>query len=814
MKDCIIMDASEKYYIESAMKGDSIAFGFLVEKYYGVVYSTALRFLRNFDDALDITQDVFVEAFENLKHLRDPYKFGSWIQGITINLSKLWLRRHKKEVPLEEIDHENSKYFDYIGNSDPYLEYEQKQLKEKVEKALNNLSENNRLVIKLYYMDDMSYKEIASFLGIPMTTVEGRIFRAKRQLRDEMIDIAKDMCLCKARPVKYAASNESVITDPYIDLRYIRVKELSGKSDIIQYTMGLSLSPNGNFLLWNKTIVPLGNGEPFDLTDMKAFRGSFSPDNQKVAFYSNGSIWITNISPETDKPIDSPRKLLDGEYWYQSIVNWSPDSRKFAFERRDSTTRGNICAISIDHGVVREIVTDVTYKGNPVWSPDGQTIAYQKDGKSVWLAPVEDGMPKCVIERQNDICPISWTPDSRWLVCDSKSSGSNIFLRVEDKHEIEISIPKEVGSYISWSSNKKMVFYCPSYDYRSTLQVVSTSGGQPVEIAKQKTLWPYEQFWYPDNKMIIAPGEHKGDDWVFWIIPISGKEPLKLEIDVPSSQPTPHSLSPDSSKILYLTEQKDGTFDIYVAPISLIDARTVGVPIKIFDGWDKRLNRDISWSPDSKKVAIIKEGDLWIAAVDRYDPIKITNTIEYKSCPVWSPDSRLIAYQLYHSSGKAEIQVIESSGGECLKVYDSLGEYRFKYEWSMNSSELILITEELQFIAVSAIDGSKRSIADLANIGMVRAHCLRRSPDGRRFAITGTFENEESQVIIINVGGGEIVRLGAEDPGDKSFVYWSPDGKWLSYCSDKMVKTRPEGTLWELDVLDFLKKKSSQMERS
>ena len=187
------MDMSEKHIIDRSMEGDVEAFGVLVQKYHRAIYGLAFHLLKNFDDAQDITQDVFIEAFQNLGQLRDPTRFAAWIRGITVNLCKMWLRQHTRTVLLEEMNNECQNCLLDRSISDPAEECENMELHDTVMKAIDSLSEKNRLVITLYYINGMSYKEIAAFLDVPVTTIEGRMHRAKKQLKEEMIEMLKEI---------------------------------------------------------------------------------------------------------------------------------------------------------------------------------------------------------------------------------------------------------------------------------------------------------------------------------------------------------------------------------------------------------------------------------------------------------------------------------------------------------------------------------------------------------------------------------------------------------------------------------------------
>ncbi len=98
------MDLDEEQIVKNAINGDANAFGLLVQRHYDTVFRLAFQFLKNPTNAEDVTQDVFVEAFQNLKYLKEPSKFGAWIKGITFNLCKMWIRRYKNLITIGEMD--------------------------------------------------------------------------------------------------------------------------------------------------------------------------------------------------------------------------------------------------------------------------------------------------------------------------------------------------------------------------------------------------------------------------------------------------------------------------------------------------------------------------------------------------------------------------------------------------------------------------------------------------------------------------------------------------------------------------------------
>jgi WD40 repeat protein len=245
--------------------------------------------------------------------------------------------------------------------------------------------------------------------------------------------------------------NREVITDPETGVEYIKTRTLTGEKDVIK-DWSFSLSPNGEFLLWNKLVIPLGDGEPFDLVDVPASRGIWSPDGRKVVFCSEDAIWVIPVSPETGRATGPAEKLLDGEHWYEHCC-WSPDSERIVISRRDREAPGNICILSVQDGMLTQI-TNSGRENRPIWSPDGKTIAYLW-GYQLRAIPAEGGSPRKLVDKGR-LDPISWSPDSQWLVYFLDGLR---FLRLADEREFVINPPNEVGLFASWSPDGKWLSY-------------------------------------------------------------------------------------------------------------------------------------------------------------------------------------------------------------------------------------------------------------------------------------------------------------------------------------------------------------------
>ncbi len=177
------MRTEDGYIINQCLNGSPEAFGLLVDKYKESVYALAYSKLRNFHDAEDITQEAFIKAFQKLRTLKRGDSFLAWIFSITANLCKDLLRSSSVRPDGEYAEDQEEDILER-PSMDAYHEEQRYAL---LHDALAELPEMYRQVLTLYYLADMSTKEIARFLGTPHDTVRQRLSRARTQLKEEML---------------------------------------------------------------------------------------------------------------------------------------------------------------------------------------------------------------------------------------------------------------------------------------------------------------------------------------------------------------------------------------------------------------------------------------------------------------------------------------------------------------------------------------------------------------------------------------------------------------------------------------------------
>jgi len=194
-------------YVKLALSGNEHAFEQLVKRYQNMVYGVALKHVGNAHQAEDIAQDAFIEAYLDLKKLREPAKFANWLYVITRNLANRWLQREKREfVSLEEAgvaEIEQQKdvlpTFPNATLQTPDDVYEQKALRESIWDAISGLPSKSQEVLTLFYIDGSSYKDISNFLNISEAAVQSRLQVARGRLQERMFQMVKNS-LRKNRP--------------------------------------------------------------------------------------------------------------------------------------------------------------------------------------------------------------------------------------------------------------------------------------------------------------------------------------------------------------------------------------------------------------------------------------------------------------------------------------------------------------------------------------------------------------------------------------------------------------------------------------
>ena len=179
------MRSDDVVLIQRILAGDENAFATLVEKYQQQVHTHALRKVRDFQTAEDITQETFLQVHQKLATLNDPAKFSGWLYAIVNHLCIAWYRENRlqteslQEIYISEV--ETEAYSRYVATE--HAKTTAAAQRDLVKRLLTKLKEGDREVITLHYFEEMTSSEIGSYLGVSENTVKSRLHRARQRLK-------------------------------------------------------------------------------------------------------------------------------------------------------------------------------------------------------------------------------------------------------------------------------------------------------------------------------------------------------------------------------------------------------------------------------------------------------------------------------------------------------------------------------------------------------------------------------------------------------------------------------------------------------
>lgn len=167
--------------IREILKGNGERYNDILERYQTGLYRTAFYYTQNVEDARDITQEVFIKAYNNLAGFKQDSSFSTWLYRIAVNHCLDWCRR-KKPLPTE------AACFDNLSDEEGSPEdlFLRQEITSEVQAAVSSLPDIYSTVLILYYFEDFSPQRIADIIDAPKRTVETRLFRGRKMLKDKL----------------------------------------------------------------------------------------------------------------------------------------------------------------------------------------------------------------------------------------------------------------------------------------------------------------------------------------------------------------------------------------------------------------------------------------------------------------------------------------------------------------------------------------------------------------------------------------------------------------------------------------------------
>jgi len=181
-----ISTATDEVLVKAAQKGDMAAFEELVARHRDKIYARAFSMLRNEDDATDLSQEAWVKGWQRLHQFQGDSSFATWMTRIVINLCLDQLRKNKR-IKSESIDEMNEETGGVerqmpVITPNPTENLERGELRQRIDKALGQLSYEHRTVLILHEFEELEYKLIAKKMGCSIGTVMSRLFYARRKM--------------------------------------------------------------------------------------------------------------------------------------------------------------------------------------------------------------------------------------------------------------------------------------------------------------------------------------------------------------------------------------------------------------------------------------------------------------------------------------------------------------------------------------------------------------------------------------------------------------------------------------------------------
>ena len=179
-------ESTDKELVKRVQKGDKGAFDLLVLKYEQKIVNLVMRYVRDPEQALDISQEAFIKAYRALPRFRGDSAFYTWLYRIAVNTAKNYLaaqRRRPMDIELDLQDQEQYGLHAKLKDTDtPEAVSMSDEMRDALERAIEALPDDLRTAIILRELDGMSYEEIAQTMDCPVGTVRSRIFRAREAI--------------------------------------------------------------------------------------------------------------------------------------------------------------------------------------------------------------------------------------------------------------------------------------------------------------------------------------------------------------------------------------------------------------------------------------------------------------------------------------------------------------------------------------------------------------------------------------------------------------------------------------------------------
>lgn len=173
--------------IRLVLNGRAEAYSILVDRYKNMIYDLCYKYTYDYTEAQDLSQEIFLKVYKKLDSFKYSSSFSTWLYRVGVNTCIDWTRKNKKNSSIVSIDEDE--YIDRLPSQGPNPEEAvvSGERLELLRNAIQSLPEKYKTVVILYNYKNLSCSEISDILGIPVKTIETRLYRAKKALRDKLL---------------------------------------------------------------------------------------------------------------------------------------------------------------------------------------------------------------------------------------------------------------------------------------------------------------------------------------------------------------------------------------------------------------------------------------------------------------------------------------------------------------------------------------------------------------------------------------------------------------------------------------------------
>jgi len=180
------MTTNDQILINQILAGDANAFTQLVNRYKDLVFTLALRMLKNREEAEEVSQDTFIKTYKSLDKFKGDSKFSTWIYKVAYNSCLDRIKKNKKYLNDVEINEFTEHQVKTVDNAfDALVEEERNQL---IQDCLHLLPSEDSFLLTLYYFEEQSLEDIATIVGLTANNVKVKIFRSRKKLASILKD--------------------------------------------------------------------------------------------------------------------------------------------------------------------------------------------------------------------------------------------------------------------------------------------------------------------------------------------------------------------------------------------------------------------------------------------------------------------------------------------------------------------------------------------------------------------------------------------------------------------------------------------------